>query len=316
MDNHSILIPHKYVYELFVNNFGMAEHKYQQLLHIDRGQLDFAELAELAKLIERPALSRCVSFVCRRDNCVEVSFGGNGVALTRTLLFADEKEVVSLIIMADGLLFNYYDDVMAAYRKMIEPYFIDVSSYRAALDYKLVDLETLLFMLHGIDCVKRLEYLNRLNYRYDENYQMTATSFSDSFSDSVKSFDTRWLLPSFLVYNSAVLDQGIDFSERKMQNILLDDIIELVAQDDQIHYRFSEQIVAFGHDLIDNLMTYLNVKYHSFSLDEGELSAQFVCLSESTNHIFTVLRNGRVEYRYGDRQVAGHGVIELLAYLN
>ena len=67
-----------------------------------------------------------------------------------------------------------------------------------------VSLEEFMFVLHSIDCFRRVSYQNMLDHAFMDTTYVKVPSFLQSMADSLKSMDIRWLLPAFLAVTPGV----------------------------------------------------------------------------------------------------------------
>ncbi len=317
--NNKVLIPNKYVYEAFVNIFGMDENVFNKVIAKEDEILSYEEMVELNKMLEDEGIGELISIISNSDKALRVSFGGNGIIPTNFVIYDEGEMGICLVLLEDYVLISSYEDAFSAYKDLIRGFIMDESIYRGSVKYKFMDLETMIFMMHSIDCVKRAEYLDILGYSFSESKTISAHDFIETFEKSIPSFDTRWVLPALLLHNEDILREDLDFSEEKIKMMVLDDMVKLKSDGSNIIYEFNDYIKEIGNDVMENLISYLSVSLLDFNNSGDGISSIFNLVTQTTNHFFTISNIDEVkevEYRYGALKDVEHGIIEMIGQLD
>ncbi len=104
-----------------------------------------------------------------------------------------------------------------------------------------LQLESLVYLLHSIDCYRRCSFISQLSFTPTDSPSITLDAYVETFKQSIKSADLRWLLPSFFA-----LVPNLDLSEFNEDAEYLKSITELDFLLPEKNNNTNDAVFGFG----------------------------------------------------------------------
>ena len=192
-----------------------------------KGHSSASEMSVLDALALDPAVQSAATILGNPDIRLECFMGGASSKDGYLAFFRNRKadpQGVAAIVPSfnQSYMIHYFGDFQESMRWVStilshRPPFISWEAAEVALKleakHELPDrmpLETVLYLLHLLDCYRRVTYQNLLLYRtVDVGLTVFAEEFNSTMIQSLRSGDVRWLLPAFLRITPGLRDLDI-----------------------------------------------------------------------------------------------------------
>lgn len=164
-------------------------------------------------------------------------------------------------------------------------------------------LESLVFVLHAIDCFKRIAYKSMLDYKPAEESMVSSREYGETLKLSAESKDARWLLPAFSILTPNLdkykMNLGPDYMKILTDNKLL---VPIKKQDTgEEFFQYSEEGRKLGIEFYSSWMMGIGFESVLFQNEnETVIDNGFLAPTAAGNHLFLVEKdsqgNGFVNY--------------------
>lgn len=188
---------------LVAGKLGLEPNEGSAFFKFMRGGGKETELSgRYGELLEDPLFLKAIRIAARPDAYVVNRIGGGSVELTEIRLYrsgSEGEEAAAVQRGPDGTLtiqlFAGFREYLAWWMENFAGEHVETAANRIP---GKITLEQFLYILHAVDCFRRVSYRNLLDHAYTERAHLTLSEFADTMAASVKSMDIRWLLPAFM----------------------------------------------------------------------------------------------------------------------
>jgi len=159
----------------------------------------------------------------------------------------------------------------------------------------VLDVESLICVLHLIDTYRRITYRNLLNFRNEKSQTILVELFMEVMSESMKKRDTRWLMPTFVYFTEVFNKYDTELTYEKLEHLAKLGLISLETEaDDKELIRFEEKGMLLALEFYKYLKSCTCVTREE--VQEGlvqETDLVFIAHTELTNHYIEFITNGK-----------------------
>ncbi len=151
--------------------------------------------------------------------------------------------------------------------------------------------EFLIYLLGAADQYKRCGYEALLQYRKEEPPVFTLSSFAENMQRALKSYDLRWLLPSFVVLTPGYSELNLTASNNIYEQLADADIVlPFETNGSELKFTFGETGKELGEEFSAHWIQAAGIEVCSISAAGAVVTHRaFLASTMLTNHFFEIL---------------------------
>jgi len=201
-----------FIFQVSKNDFGVL---FVDLLKIEWSKgCPFAELLsnykagsgkatdDLKEIAENDTCKTALGIIAKPLHRTIYNTGGSVMGVSYLNVYSnkaiDEQGFVSITpSFQDSILIQYFDSAESYAQWFADTVTMSENEeVQSHLPAKF-SLESLVFVLHAIDCFKRISFKSMLEYKPTDESMVSSKEYGEMLKVSVESKDVRWLLPAF-----------------------------------------------------------------------------------------------------------------------
>ncbi|MGE5473436.1 MAG: hypothetical protein ACM3UU_04365 [Ignavibacteriales bacterium] len=158
-------------------------------------------------------------------------------------------------------------------------------------------IEALVFILHAVDCFKRVAFKSMLDYKPTEESMVASKEYGETLKTSVDSKDARWLLPAFSVLTPNLNKYNMNLGPDHMK-ILTDNklFIPVKNQDSgEEFFKFGESGRRLGVEFYGSWIMAVGFESVVFNMDGTErlIDNGFLAPTAFANNLFEIEKDAK-----------------------
>lgn len=165
-----------------------------------RGGTAVADFEGMEEIRQHASFETVKQLLLRPDIRIEHRYGGMNTALSIFSTFALKEGGEVLVAFPErhnAMLLRLYDSIEEYMQWWTLRLLSRVNNAVSNFLPPPLSIPSFIYGLHAIDCYRRYTYTTALEYEPEAKPQVQTVEFNRTLANSIKSFDLRWLLPSF-----------------------------------------------------------------------------------------------------------------------
>jgi hypothetical protein len=157
-------------------------------------------------------------------------------------------------------------------------------------------LENYLFVVHLIDMYRRIQYRTMMDYQKLKSFRMTFAELMEHFSNSIKSKDARWMLPTFVYFTEVFARYNVDMTLEKLEQLTKMGIVKMEkSPNGQDIIVFTDKMVAFADECLNHWINCSCIQLtRLIGSDVKRFNPLFVIHTRKGNYVTTINNQGMV----------------------